>query len=156
MDPSTFGLLARALCYFKRGDSRLAPWRQHITARASQGEVFSLWAIVEDPQKGDEKTIEEGAKRLHEEMLVGDWRYGVFPSFDPRDLLLGLRVIALAGKIREERWEARLEQVWAHQKEGARWHLEECLVQPLAPSLWRGDAADKWGTLSALRVLSKT
>ena len=155
VDPIYEGLMVRALGYFNRGDPRLAPMLRQIIASASQGDVFSLWALAENFHSEFLPAMERGVDRLFEAMLGGCATYGTFPPFDPKDNLLGLRTIALIGKIKQPRWNPVLERVWERQREGGRWSLDKRCKPTLAPSLWHGDSDEKWATLNALRVLCK-
>ncbi len=149
------GLLVHALHYFIGRDSRLLPALDRLVGPAAGGNLFALWALVENRDEKHRAAVEDGASKILYGLERGDFATcGAFPSFDPADALLALRVLALAGRARDPRAAAVVEKIWARQQDGARWSLDHSYYETPVTRVEEAGAPSKWATIAALRVLT--
>jgi len=160
-DSSVAGLLVRTLLYFNRHDDpRLARVIEPIAEDAARGNISALWALAEVSRERRplqaEDSVACGAQVVLDMLARGDYStFGAFPSFDDRDALLGLRVLALRGHVNDSRASQVVEAIWQRQDEGARWSLEKSYNGSLTPRLDDAGVASKWATLNVLRIVTR-
>jgi hypothetical protein len=157
-DKSILGLLAHSLLYFNyRGDARLSDILREVALDARRGNIFALWGLAAAADEKYSDSLNKGTEEVMNRLARGEFTtFGAFPSFDPDDALLALRLLAYLDRSGDERAAGAIEQVWARQGEGARWLLEKSYNGSVATGARIASDASKWATLNALRILTKT
>jgi hypothetical protein len=151
------GLALRTLLYFKGTDSRLAPALDRIAPAAADGDLYALWALVQARDEKYRQEAERGATSILNALALNRFTtMGVFPSFDPGDSLLALRLLALLGHANDTRAVGAIERLWGRQLDGARWVLETSYDGMLPTRVEPAGVPSKWATLAALRVVTRT
>ncbi|MBI3914205.1 MAG: hypothetical protein HY327_08485 [Chloroflexi bacterium] len=132
----------------------------HASAGARVPEIFALWAIAEMPAEWRTRefhmAVDAGAENILDALARGDYPvFGAFPSFEPRNALLALRVLAMIGKTVDTRAAAVIEKIWERQGESARWRLEKSFNEEMFAAFEPAGVPSKWATLAVLRIVTR-
>ncbi|MCL4488835.1 MAG: hypothetical protein M1570_11990 [Chloroflexi bacterium] len=164
LGPESAGLLLHALLYFMQQDRRVLEVADRIAAAIAPGApgaaACAIWGLSELPSAHRSPAIEEavarGAEFVLDGLAEGEFpRAGAFPSFDDGDTLLALRALTKVDRANDGRARGAIEEVWARQRDGARWALERSFQGSLLIDVDGAGRDSKWATLDVLRVVTR-
>lgn len=158
------GYLLHAVTYFRSSrDDRVSLAAGALNERFGQVStteemVMLLWGLADFREDLD---ISPNVKQARERLLgsialAGGYPTPItFPSFDPRDPLFTMRVLAIYDNANNARASDLMELVLSRQNEQAHWPLEKSLNGSIIPTLEAETGDSRWATLNALRVILK-